>query len=248
MEKLVRLKINLYLRNEPNRSAVGTLMAAGTTLKCVESVKGELVEGIDDWYKDQKGLYFWSGGVEEIEDTTIPTENVIPPIVNERVVIKIVEETQTREINLLPQFRHGEPNLADDENTKRVRKYIKHEFGLNFETDCLQCVEYAQYRVKQKLGIWIEWPTKAGRDAKYWPSILRSRYKISEKPVVDSVASFDAPSLGAHGHVVFVENIFPNGEIEVSEVNLPHDGIYNLRRMTPAIWRDRYNGKFISFS
>jgi len=79
MEKLVRTKINLYLRNEPNRSAVGVLMPPGTILKYVESVKGELVEGIDDWYKDEKNLYFWAGGIEKIEDIAIkfiwPLEN-----------------------------------------------------------------------------------------------------------------------------------------------------------------------------
>lgn len=183
------------------------------------------------------------------EKTVTPVEE-IAPIVEEKIVTKaIIEEgSPTNEADLLPQFIHGESNLAGGENTKRVREYIKYEFGLNFDTDCLQCVEYAQYRVKQKLGIWIEWPIKSGRDAKYWPSILGHRYKVSEIPVVNSVASFDAPSLGVHGHVVFVENVFPKGEIEVSEVNLPRDGIYNLKRMAPAMWRDRYNGKFISFS
>lgn len=185
----------------------------------------------------------------QIKEKMIALVKVTTPIVEEKIVNKTTaEEPRLNETNLLLQFVHGEPNLANGENTKRVREYIKYEFGLNFDTDCLQCVEYAQYRVKQKLGIWIEWPIKSGRDAKYWPIILGSRYKVSETPVVDSVASFDAPSLGVHGHVVFVENVFPNGDIEVSEVNLPRDGIYNLKRMAPTMWRDRYNGKFIIFS
>lgn len=71
MEKLVRLKNNLYLRNEPNRSAIGTLVSAGTILKCVESVKGELVEGVDDWYKNENGLYFWTGCVEAIKNEAL---------------------------------------------------------------------------------------------------------------------------------------------------------------------------------
>lgn len=184
------------------------------------------------------------------EKTVTPVEEATP-IVEEKIVtnaIIIEEGSRTNEVDLLPQFVHGEANLAGGENTKRVREYIGYEFCLDFDTDCLQCVEYAQYRVKQKLGIWIKWPIKSGRDAKYWPSILGSRYRVSETPVIDSVASFDAPSLGVHGHVVFVENVFPNGEIEVSEVNLPRDGIYRFRRMAPAMWRDRYNGKFITFS
>lgn len=67
MEKLVKTKTNLYVRNEPNRSADGVLVLAGVILKYTESVKGELVDGIDDWYKDEKGLYFWAGGVEKVE-------------------------------------------------------------------------------------------------------------------------------------------------------------------------------------
>lgn len=181
------------------------------------------------------------------EEIVAPIKNIVS-VVKEKTVVNTIKEVQIKEVDLLPRFVHGKPNLANGENTKRVREYIKHEFGLNFDVDCLQCVEYVQYRVKQKLGIWIEWPIKSGRDAKYWPNMLGPRYRVSEMPVVNSVASFDALSLGVHGHVVFVENIFPDGEIEISEVNLPRDGIYNLKRMAPAIWRDRYNGKFISFS
>lgn len=68
MEKLVRVKINLYLRDKPNRSNGGILMTVGTILKSIECVKGELVEGIDDWHKNEKCLYFWAGGVEEIKN------------------------------------------------------------------------------------------------------------------------------------------------------------------------------------
>ena len=71
MEKLVRTKTNLYVRGEPKKLARGVLVPAGTVLKYIESVKGELVEGIDDWYKDEKGSYFWAGGVEEIESMAI---------------------------------------------------------------------------------------------------------------------------------------------------------------------------------
>lgn len=71
MEKLVRTKTNLYVRNEPKRSASGVLVPAGTILKYVESVKGELVEGIDDWCKDEKDSYFWAGSVEKIESMVI---------------------------------------------------------------------------------------------------------------------------------------------------------------------------------
>ncbi len=175
-------------------------------------------------------------------------EIVVPALTRAPVVNAEIISVPTPTNDVLPQFVNGEPNLAGGENTKRVRQNIMYEFGLNFDMDCLQCVEYAQYRVKQKLGIWIDWPVKAGRDAKHWPSILGPKYKVSDTPVVNSVASFDALSLGVHGHVVFVENVFPNGDIEISEVNLPRDGIYNIKKLPPAIWRDKYGGKFISFS
>ena len=70
MEKLVKTKINLYLRNEPKRSAVGILIPAGTILKHIDSVKGEVVGGIDDWYTNEKDQYYWAGGVEEMIDST----------------------------------------------------------------------------------------------------------------------------------------------------------------------------------
>lgn len=70
MEKQFKTKFNLYLRSEPNRLSQGVLVLGGIVLRCIDTVKGELVEGIDDWYKDENGKYFWAGGVEELDSTT----------------------------------------------------------------------------------------------------------------------------------------------------------------------------------
>ncbi|MFA5942481.1 MAG: peptidoglycan DD-metalloendopeptidase family protein [Candidatus Paceibacterota bacterium] len=66
MKKSFKTKFNIFLRKEPNRASEGVLIPAGTKIEGLETVKGESVEDIDNWYKNENGLYFWAGGVEEI--------------------------------------------------------------------------------------------------------------------------------------------------------------------------------------
>lgn len=145
--------------------------------------------------------------------------------------------------------RKGQPNLAREEVTEKIREFINREFGLNFDKDCLQCVEYVQFRILQKLGKKIDWPIKSGRDGGKWGEIFKEHpiYKVSEHPLINAAASFNASSLGIYGHIAFVENIFPDGDIEVSEVNLPRAGIYQVRRLPISMWRDKYGARFITF-
>ena len=49
------------------------------------------------------------------------------------------------------------------------------------------------------------------------------------------------------GHVAFVEEVYPDGSIRISEANWPRNGIYNERVLTVAEWKDKYKGRFVEF-
>ena len=50
------------------------------------------------------------------------------------------------------------------------------------------------------------------------------------------------------GHIAFVEKVWPDGSIYISEANWPGLGKYNERKLAKAVWYNKYKAKFISFS
>jgi len=152
------------------------------------------------------------------------------------------------------QFNVGHANASDSENTITVRKIIHDEFGFGKIGDCLNCVEYVQFRVKTKLGLKINWPVKIGRDGGKWADIFQAAgaYKVLNFPQDNCAMCFtdnvdkDA-AINALGHVAFVESVLPDGSVEISEANWPGDGKYNERLITTNQWRKKYKAKFIKF-
>jgi surface antigen len=48
---------------------------------------------------------------------------------------------------------------------------------------------------------------------------------------------FFGDDMSPKGHVSYVEAVFPDKSIQVSEANWPEDGIYNERVMVEEEWR-----------
>jgi len=153
----------------------------------------------------------------------------------------------------LPVFKVGAANLANDPNTVKLRKIINDEFGGGKNGRDLQCTEYVQYRVQQK-GIAIKWPADRPRDGGKWADIFERNkfYNVLDKPRVDCAASFTAGlktlAMNEIGHVVFVEQVFEDESMKISEANWPPPGKYNERRMQKSEWQDKYKCRFIDFS
>ena len=170
--------------------------------------------------------------------------------------MKSEEELEGERImSLLTQ---GQTNPALGEATKRLRKFIDYEFKFlnepNFDKTQLQCTEYAHFRVKQKLGVTIQWPSTRPRNGKDWPDrLLQSNFcRVLDNPVQNCTMSFTdgfkTPVMQQTGHVAFVEEIFPDGRIRISEANWDNKGSYKERELTEDEWRNRWGGKFIDFS
>ena len=61
--------------------------------------------------------------------------------------------------------------------------------------------------------------------------------------------SFTNPAFNSPwGHVAFVEEVFSDSSINISEANLDNKGGFNVRKLTIKEWKDSYGGKFIDFT
>lgn len=170
--------------------------------------------------------------------------------------IKTPEELEGEQI--LALLKQCQINPALGETTKLLRKFINYEFKFlnepNFDKTQLQCTEYAHFRVKQKLGIIIKWPSDRPRDGKYWAGIFarNNLYKVSENPAQNCTMSFTdgfkTPLMQQTGHVAFVEEVFPDNSIRISEANWDNKGSYKERTLTEEEWRNHWKGKFVNFS
>lgn len=172
------------------------------------------------------------------EPIVVATKSIVPEIIAEPVW----------------QFAKGEAYLVDHSTVKKLRELIGDEFGLGKSGDCLNCTEYVQFRVKQKLSIDIKWPPDRPRNGGKWASIFEKNnlYKISDSPKVNCAVSFTTgissnPAINEIGHVAFIEKVNDDGSIEISEANWPNQGKYNERRLEKWQWQDKYKCRFIDF-
>lgn len=149
-------------------------------------------------------------------------------------------------------FDIGRKNLATSENTKRVREFINHAFGHTEASGVsLQCVEYVHYKVKKEIDVDIVWPSDRPRHGGRWVHIFKKNnmYKILDEPIFNSAMSFTNPNFNKpYGHVAYVDEVFPDGSIMISEANWPHKGIYNERPLSKQQWsQEKWGAKFIDF-
>ena len=152
----------------------------------------------------------------------------------------------------VPHFVIAQPNRADDPNTIEVRRVIKDEFGGGANHWDLQCTEYVQYRLAER-GIPISWPADRPRNGGKWADIFeRNRlYQVSNEPSVGAAVCFTSGFVSAEanevGHVAYVEGVFADGSIKISEANWPPPGKYNERIIPKREWQDRYKARFVKF-
>lgn len=153
----------------------------------------------------------------------------------------------------LPHFVVAQPNRADDRNTLEVRLVIRDEFGGGANKWDLQCTEYVQYKLSVR-GIAPVWPADRPRNGGKWAEIFeRNRlYSVSAEPSVGAAVCFTSGFVSREaneiGHVAYVEGVFADGSIKVSEANWPPPGKYNERIIPKREWQDRYKARFVKFA
>jgi len=146
------------------------------------------------------------------------------------------DDLADRANRVYPEFLVGQENLVDHVNTSHVRAIIGDTFGIGRSDFPLQAGEYIVYRLWRK-GIHIPWTDVRPRVPGLWHTILRGSPKVhsSITPTVGSIMEyvFDQEI----GHVGYVEAVFPDQTITISEVNYPDSGIYNERELSQEEWK-----------
>lgn len=162
-----------------------------------------------------------------------------------------VDDLEDRAAHVYPTFHLEEMNGPEDPATIRVRALLNDEFGAGEMQLPLQPEEYVLYRLMRR-GVRVEWPPIRPRTPGLWNDILRG---------TTSVESSDIPSIGAvmeyvipgeqiekdRGHLAYVEAVFPDNSIQISEVGWPQTGVYNERVLVAEEWR-KENPSFLLFS
>lgn len=147
------------------------------------------------------------------------------------------DDLADRAVHIYPEFVKGEENLIDGTNTSLVRAIIKDEFGLGRSEFALQAGEYALYRL-WKRGLEIRWPDIRPRVPGVWHEVLKGvdGVYMSVQPKVGALMEYMLD--GEMGHIAYVEAVFPDETITISEVNNPDSGIYNEREYTKDEWKE----------
>jgi hypothetical protein len=142
-----------------------------------------------------------------------------------------------------PIFVKGEENLVDDSNTAQVRTIIGDEFGLGRSEFALQAGEYVLYRL-WKRGVLVKWPEVRPRMPGAWHEILKGCVGVTLHTVPKAGVVMEYMLEDAMGHVAYVDAVFPDETITISEVNNPHSGVYNERTLSKEEWQ-KLNPVFI---
>lgn len=146
------------------------------------------------------------------------------------------DDLRSRAAHVFPEFVPGVPNEHDDPSTLRVRACIKDAFyGGEIEMP-LQAGEYVLYMLTRKNQN-INWPPTRPRTPGLWHSILRGvpGVHVSITPKTGSVMEYTLPN--DTGHLAYVEAVFPDDRVSISEVNYPDQGIYSERTLTKEEWQ-----------
>ncbi len=147
------------------------------------------------------------------------------------------EDLVDRAAHVYPEFIIGQEHGVDHPTTASVRTILGDVFSLGRSEFSLQAGEYVLYRLWRK-GTRINWPVVRPRIPGTWHKILKGieGVHVGVVPRVGSVMEYLFE--GDAGHLAYVEAVFPDNTITISEANYPDSGIYNERVLTKEEWRE----------
>ena len=148
--------------------------------------------------------------------------------------VHLDDVTRTKE-DLEPQFVEGELYAHDHADTVTLRTAISDAFhAAQFDLP-LQDVEYTSYKLAAQNRT-IAWPSERPRVAGTWQRILKgvAGVHLGILPKTDTVIEYINPD--NTGHVAYVEAVYPDESIFISEVGYPDEGRYHERTLTKDEW------------
>lgn len=140
-------------------------------------------------------------------------------------------------IELKPQFVSGEFYEAAHPSTRKLRTFIDDAFHAASLDLPLQNVEYVCFIMKER-GRNISWPPVRPRIAGTWQRILKGipGVHMGVRPKTGAVMEYVHEN--NTGQVAFVDSVYPDEGITISEVGHTTEGVYSERTLSKEEWKE----------
>lgn len=142
--------------------------------------------------------------------------------------------TRTKQ-KITPRFTYETYYDANHETTVLLRASIDDQFHAAQLDLPLQDIEYVVYKLTER-GQAIAWPLVRPRIAGTWQRILKGVQGIHLGVHPKKGAIMEYINAENTGHVAFVESVYPDGSITISEVGFPEEGVFHERTLTKEEW------------
>lgn len=138
--------------------------------------------------------------------------------------------------DVLPQFVQDEMYGYDHPETIKLRAYIADEFGGARGEFPLTAEEYVYYKLVTKKRF-IPWGEERSRIAGTWQRKLKGKQGVYIRitPKTDAVMEYVIDDVG---YVTFVEAVYPDNSIKISEIKIDDGPVYQQLTMGPDEWRE----------
>lgn len=148
----------------------------------------------------------------------------------------IHEDDMTRSRRkITPRFIYEEYYGADHDTTILLRTFIDDQFHTASLSLPLQDVEYVTYKLSEK-GQSLAWPCVRPRIAGTWQRILKGIPGIHLGIYPKKGAVVEYIHANNTGHVAFVESVYPDESITISEIGFPEEGVFHERTLSKEEW------------
>ncbi len=138
--------------------------------------------------------------------------------------------------DVFPEFSPHEVYTADHPQTIKLRAYIKDEFGGAQGMFPLTPEEYVYYKLLQKRHH-IHWDGERSRLAGTWQRKLKGKMGIYShvQPKTESAMEYIVDDMG---YIAFVEAVFPDKSIKISQILPEGEAVYCEHTMLPEEWKE----------
>jgi hypothetical protein len=134
-----------------------------------------------------------------------------------------------------PKFVLGQFYGPETMESKTVRSTLADDFNGELAQLPLTPEEYVAYKFK-KQGRPLTWGTERPRLAGRWQILLRGRSGVHIGIIPKTSSAIEIIDEHRNGHLAYVESVFPDQSILISEIGFPEIGQYNERKLPKEEW------------
>lgn len=138
--------------------------------------------------------------------------------------------------DVYPQFVQGKQYVHTDPETVKLRACINDAFGGARGEFSLTTEEYVHYKLHTKKRH-LTWGEERSRIAGTWQRKLKGKQGVYIRvtPATDAVMEYVLDDVG---HLAFVEAVYPDKSIKISEIQTEEGSMYKEQTLSTNEWRE----------